>query len=161
MKNLPSGSLALIFAVALGVSACHNRESKQKPQPKDYSVVKAGSDAADMDTVCFLGTQGTDSTRVSLYINKGDVSGRMDWIPYEKDSRRGKLAGNKKDSLISAAWIYMQEGKPDSMKVQFKLMGDKLYQQPMQSDPKTGQLQADSHAPWSVVYQQVDCGKVH
>ena len=146
-----------VFAVITFITACSNHESKQKTQPKNYKVVKRGSEDAKTDTTCFLNVQGRDTMKVSLHINKGDVSGYMVTIPYEKDMRRGKIAATKQGELISGRWIYMQEGVRDSLPVKFKLIGNSLQQQPWKTDSKNGKEMLDTKAPFSIIFNEADC----
>lgn len=138
-------------------AACSEHQSKQKPQAKNYKVVKRGSADALADTVCFINVQGRDTVKVSLHINKGDVSGYMVSIPYEKDRRRGKLAATKQGDIISGDWMYMQEGVNDTLPVKFRLTGNTLQQQPWKADMKTGREVADPQAPFSIAFQQTEC----
>lgn len=152
--------LLLPFIAGLSLlAACKNPNSKQRPQPKDYSVVNADSKNAQQDTVCFEHTEGLlrkDVASITLYFNKADIGGHMIWAPSGKYSSVGTLAGNKKDSLISSQWAYTLKGKEDTVKVNFKLMNDKLYQQPFLKNTN-GKMQVDTTADWSVVYNKVNC----
>lgn len=148
---------ALILTIFILVqSACTNPNSKQRPQPKDYSVVKS----TEEDTVCFERSEGLihkDITTITMYINKGDVSGHMIVAPSGKYSSVGTLAGNKTGEMINGLWIYTLQGKEDTMKINFKLANDKLYQQPFIKNGKNGLNKIDSTGKWSVVYHKVNC----
>ena len=160
MNKLNFYLLLVLVANAVLFNACTNHQSQQKPPPNSYGVVNPDSKDAEADTLCFEHSEGLlhkDVTTVSLYINKGDIGGQMVYAPAGKYSRVGTLAGNKKDSLISTQWISTQHGQQDTLKITFKLMGEKLYQQPFVNNPKNGKQATDTTANWSVSYNKVTC----
>ncbi len=109
---------------------------------------------------CFFhtdGTQAQDTTNVSLLINGNKVSGEMNWLPKEKDSRKGTLTGTLTGNDIKALWSFGQEGSTDTMSVEFELRGNALAQKPYKYDEKTGVQQTDGTAKYTVVYNMKNC----
>jgi hypothetical protein len=109
---------------------------------------------------CFLLTEGSasqDSTTVHLIINADKVSGEMNWLPSEKDSRKGILSGTIAGDEIKAAWSFMQEGVRDSIPVAFKLSSQQLAQKPLKTDGATGRQETDDSAGYMVLYKPVAC----
>jgi len=148
-----------VLLLVFGLTACTNNQSKQRPQPKDYSAEKAVTE----DTVCFERSEGLihkDITSITLYINKGDVSGHMIMAPSGKYSSVGTLSGNKTGNIINGMWIYTLQGKEDTLKINFRLMNDKLYQQPFAKKSANGLNVIDSTASYTVVYHKVNCARI-
>lgn len=109
-----------------------------------------------ISSVCFLHLDGNklqDSTTVQLVIKGNAVSGEMNWLPSQKDGRKGLLTGAKSGDIIHAMWTFKQEGMTDSMSVDFRLAGDSLVQKPFKADPKTGRQETDESAAYSVMYK--------
>ncbi len=151
-----------IVSICTALAGCDNstsRQSKQRPAAANYGVVKAGSSEAKADTVCFLNTRGLihkDNTQITLIINKGDVSGRLNYMPYHEPALQGTLTGSKQNDLITAVWALRQQNKPDTIKIQFRFTGNKLYQHAWAAT--NGKLTADSTGSWSVAYRKINCG---
>jgi hypothetical protein len=107
-------------------------------------------------SLCFMRTEGTknqDSTTIELSIKGSTVTGEMIWAPYQKDGRKGILNGTKKGDTINAVWTFKQEGITDSIRVKYKLAGNKLLQKPLKTDAKTGRQLTDEAAGYSVQYK--------
>ena len=81
----------------------------------------------------------------------------MDWLPKEKDARKGSLMGNLNGNVIKALWTYGQEGRTDTLSVEFQLRGNQLAQKPYRYDPKTGKQQTNSTADYTVIYSMKNC----
>jgi len=105
-----------------------------------------------VSSLCFLKTEGKDSTSIQLAIKGDSVTGEMDWIPYEKDARHGQLHGVMKNDTIAAAWIFMQEGMRDTINLTFKIETNQLSQKPLKVNAKTGREETDNTAGYTIVY---------
>ncbi len=55
-----------------------------------------------------------DDLRMSLTVIGDSVVGSYNWLPSEKDGRRGILRGTKKDSGMILTYFFMQEGSYDT-----------------------------------------------
>ncbi|RFZ85437.1 hypothetical protein DYU05_07525 [Mucilaginibacter terrenus] len=124
-------------------------------------AAKLNTPAQNME-YCFLRTEGTenqDTTAVHLIINGNKVSGELNWLPKEKDRRKGTLLGTLNGNKIDAVWSFMQEGQKDTMAVQFKLSSQSLGQKPYVTDTKTGRQQTDSRAGYTLNYNLDNCTK--
>ena len=78
-------------------------------------------------TYCFKKSLNKDVTNVRLVIVGDDVTGLMNWVPYQKDSARGTLKGTKNtDGKFELFYQYMIEGNQQTetkiMKVQNKML---------------------------------------
>jgi len=109
---------------------------------------------------CFYhtdGKQAQDTTMVNMLINGGKVTGKMSWLPKEKDARKGTLTGSLNGNAIKAVWTFVQEGSKDTMSVEFQLRGNALAQKPYRYDAKTGRQQTNTGADYNVIYNMKNC----
>ncbi|WP_184550437.1 hypothetical protein [Mucilaginibacter sp. FT3.2] len=109
---------------------------------------------------CFFYTDGThaqDTTMVNIHINHNKVTGTINWLPKEKDARKGTLNGTLTGNTINAVWAFNQEGSADTMHVEFRLRGNALAQKPYRYNTKTGRQQTDNTASYSVLYHMKNC----
>lgn len=112
--------------------------------------------AASGKPISFLHTSGKDSTYVELTVTGDKVSGKMNWIPYQKDSRKGTLEGAFKKDTIHGKWRFMQEGMNDTLAVDLILKDNHLLQKPLKLNTKTGRDQTDSKAGYTITYGSVE-----
>src|SRR5688572_15705460 len=95
-----------IFGIAIIFAACNSN-----PNTKTADSIAADSAANDTTAqaaaapgqICFLRTEGTqkqDSTKIHLVINGDKVTGDMQWLPKEKDARKGTLEGTQDGNVI-------------------------------------------------------------
>jgi hypothetical protein len=148
--------LSLLCLAALAISSCSSPDSKQARTDTAATslVAKPAEDTAS--ALCFLlteGQTGQDTTSIELVIEGDSVTGVMNWMPYEKDARKGKLKGIKSGDEIKATWSFMQEGMTDTIGLHFKLAGDKLTQKPLKFNEKSGRQQTDASAGYRLTYQ--------
>jgi hypothetical protein len=105
--------------------------------------------------LCFLRTEGNnklDTTSIELVVHGNEVSGQMNWLPYQKDSRKGTLTGTIKNDTLKATWSFMQEGMKDTLNLDFYLKDKQLMQKPLKLNTKTGRDQTDESANYTLVY---------
>jgi hypothetical protein len=156
--------LCLLLAGVLAASCSGNRvnstDTLSTVNSKDTMLANATDAPAVNMQYCFYhtdGTQAQDTTLVNMLINGGKVTGKMSWMPKEKDTRKGTLTGTLKGNAIKAVWTFTQEGTKDSMNVEFQLRGNALAQKPYQYDAKTGRQQTDEKADYNVIYSMKNC----
>lgn len=110
---------------------------------------------------CYILTEGNnnqDTTKVHFIINTNEVTGEMDWLPYEKDSRKGTLQGSINGENVDVKWTHMQEGMSDTLQLQFRLTsGMELYQKPLKVNTDNQREETDESADYSIKYAAVDC----
>lgn len=129
MKNvLP----LFILIILLGFTACQNQPKSAETKAPETTPTPATQGLAD-GTHCFEYRFGQDVTAVNLIVNGNDITGTMNWIPYEKDSGRGTLKGTRNGDEIIATWSYVIEGSNQTEEVRFKIEGEQLLR-------KTGEL---------------------
>lgn len=157
-------ALILCCAASLAIVSCSSNPDKQSKTDsvivsdtvvKTQSTVQTSS-APTATSLCFLRTEGKnnqDSTSIELVVKGNKVSGQMNWMPYQKDSRKGKLDGVIAGDTIKATWAFMQEGMTDTLGLKFKLDNDQLTQKPLKLNIKTGREQTDESAGYRLTYQ--------
>jgi hypothetical protein len=126
----------------------------------DTSLTTTINTPAQNMEYCFVHTDGTsaqDTTAVHLVINADKVSGNMNWVPKEKDKRKGTLAGTLNGNVIKAVWSFMQEGMKDTMAVEFKLSAQQLAQKPYVMNTANGRQQLNKNAHYTILYHLDNC----
>src|SRR6187399_536893 len=99
----------------MALTSCTGNEDKKAASSdtarQDPAGAPAVNEPAQNREYCFLLTEGAaskDTTTIHLVLNGDKVSGEMKWTPYEKDSRKGTLAGTVAGDEIKAVWSFMQ-----------------------------------------------------
>jgi len=150
-------NLSLII-ISLLATACTSNNTKTESKDADSPDSSTLKNTVATDTSrCFLLTEGTknqDSTTIEFAIKNNKVNGQMNWLPYQKDSRKGTLTGTAKGDTINAVWSFMQEGMKDTIGLKLVLNGNRLMQKPLAFDAKTGRQYTDEKAGYTVVYKE-------
>lgn len=147
----------LVFAAAFFFSSCSSNSDKSNDSSDTIAVTEPRTPLAH--ALCFLRTDGAnkrDSTSIELVIKNNKVTGLMNWMPYEKDSRKGKLAGTINNDTIQVVWSFMQEGMTDTLTLHFKLDNTKLWQKPLKLNTQTGREQTDMSSGYTLAYATAD-----
>lgn len=155
MRNLFLG-----LASVLVVSACSSPASKQgdtdsasSKSDTSASLASAAKSDSAISSLCFIHTEGKDSTSIELVVNGDKVTGIMNWLPYQKDARKGKLDGKLHGDTARVTWSFMQEGMTDTLNLNFLLKKDQLSQKPLKLNKQTGRQQTDEAAGYSSKYE--------
>jgi hypothetical protein len=152
--------ITLTCVAALFITAC---SSPQKKAAGTDTVINGDTIAKAKDTptnnntptvysLCFLNKEGRDSTSIELVIHGNAVTGLMNWLPYQKDSRNGVLAGTIKNDTLRATWGFMQEGQKDTINLNFLFKNSQLSQKPLKFNAKTGRQQTDEKSGYTIKY---------
>ncbi|NOW97417.1 hypothetical protein [Mucilaginibacter sp. SG564] len=156
--------LCLLVAGMMAASCSGNHSNNTDTLGTAGKKDTALANAADAPVVnmqyCFYHTDGTaaqDTTTVNILINGDQVTGKMNWVPKEKDARKGTISGKLNGNAIKALWTFSQEGSKDTMSVEFQLRGNALAQKPYSYDAKTGRQQTNTKADYSVIYNMKNC----
>ncbi|MCL7987449.1 hypothetical protein M8998_05795 [Sphingobacterium sp. lm-10] len=152
-----------IFSLALAITSCQGNADKTQndghTQESDTTMV--ASHSLDNGHYCYIRTEGAenqDTTKVHFVIDENDITGEMDWLPHEKDQRKGTLLGTINGEDVRVQWTYMQEGMQDTLHLQFRLTGGmELYQKPLKVNTSSQREQTDESAAYSLKYAAVDC----
>lgn len=156
--------IALFCIASLSVISCSSPANKRgatdtvvaRDTSAKLELTEKASDAPAISSQCFLRTWGErnkDSASIELVIKGNEVTGQMNWMPYQKDSRKGLLKGKLTGDKINAQWSFMQEGMQDTLNLKFKLQDTQLTQKPLKLNTQTGREQTDDSADYSVSYQ--------
>lgn len=152
--------LICTFAIAACTGNVDQKDESSKTTGEDILTETELPTTEQNRRYCFLRTEGTDNqdtTTVQFTFNEDKVEGEMNWIPKEKDSRKGILTGTISGDEIKAVWSYIQEGMKDSMAVAFKLSPQQLAQKPLKVDTVTGRQETDERANYTLIYMLHNC----
>ncbi len=111
---------------------------------------------------CFIrldGNQQQDSSYLQLVIRGETVSGTYNYVPYEKDARRGTVLGTMDMDTLNLVWTFKQEGMQDTMRVAFLFDGEKLLRKSLSVDTATGRQMTLDGSQFSEIYEPVDCSQ--
>lgn len=83
------------------LSAC----GEQTPRENAEKIIGAATEVANTttDTMCFVRTEGNehqDTAAIKLVITGNYVSGKMMYLPAEKDWRLGNLKGIRQNNIL-------------------------------------------------------------
>ncbi|WP_374164587.1 hypothetical protein [Arcticibacter sp. MXS-1] len=146
------------IALVLLAGACNQKKGHRSSENTSADAATDGNSSSQQ--FCFLkveGQQSIDSTQVTLLLRGDTVEGKMNWVPAEKDARRGTIKGTRKGNIITGVWSFIQEGSHDSLPLQFKLNGDTLLQKEFAVDPATGRQIIKADAAYKDKLLRVDC----
>jgi len=149
MKYLP---LALIV---LCLVACSSPQKKVENGTVKKDTTAANAKVSTISTYTFLHHEGKDSTRVEFTLVNDYVQGLMDWFPNNgTEGHSGVIEGHLKNDTLHAVWGYAVGREKDTMKVEFlfKDTAD-LRQKPLIANKKTGRLQTDEKAGYTILYK--------
>lgn len=150
--------LYICLAIFLLLNACDKQQSPHNTSdsapiqaPEKLLEPKPAGKLAN-GTFCFKKSLNQDVTNVQIIISGDDVSGFMNWIPYQKDSARGTLKGTQNQTgELDLMYDYMIEGNQQSETKIMKIENDQLW-------VKKGEL-TDSKNDGHLVYKDVNQAK--
>ncbi len=153
-QNMKINSLITTAIISISLAACSSGDQGEGGNGDTVAVATPAE--VESRSLCYIRTEGAgnrDTTSIELVIKENDVTGQMYWHPFEKDSRKGTLSGTLKDDTVHAVWSFMQEGKQDTLGLQFLMKGDSLLQKPLAGNAKTGRQQTNDNAGFTVSYR--------
>jgi hypothetical protein len=146
--------LYLVIISLFLLAACNKTDMPDANihEPPSISIAENNNQAfinIQDGTSCFRKQFNQDVTDIQLTIVGSDVTGKMDWIPYEKDSARGTLQGTKNAAgELDLIYDYMIEGSQQTETKIMKIEDGKLL-------VKVGELQ-DPKNDGNLVYKDVN-----
>ncbi len=149
----------LIILAATLLASCTNSDDQQKKDTDNALKVATEVSTNESDTTSYYHTTGDknqDSALLQLVIRNNIVSGTLQYMPYEKDARRGTLAGEKNGDIINAVWTYTQEGMEDTLSVSFKFKNGTIWQKPNVFNPKLGREVLDPRTDYEIEYKKTE-----
>jgi len=77
--------------------------------------------------LCFVKNFNKDVTTVTLTVSGDKVVGKMDWVPFGKDSARGTLSGTFTNGEMNLLYDYIIEGAQQTEEKIMKIEDGKLF----------------------------------
>lgn len=150
-------ALIIVSAIMIFTSCDFNNGQKSISQDSVPTNCQVNHERSELCFQRLDGSSSQDTSLIRLIINKETVTGDFNYIPYQKDSRRGTLTGVKNGNIIKGVWTFMQEGITDTISVEFKLQNDKLFQKTFGVDRVTGRQKLTDTSTFSIPYTKVLC----
>jgi hypothetical protein len=92
----------------------------------------SNTDEAEKTTLCFRNENShhnmptlKDIEELNLFLKNGKVIGTYNWLPAEKDKRKGSLSGSINTNIIKALYTFEQEGIKDTTLIKIVLLDNK------------------------------------
>jgi hypothetical protein len=111
MKNKLTITILSLFIGFLFIG-CKNSNKQEQPQNEVNS-----EENIITDNLCFQNEYPfqdnpsiKDIQELTLSIEGEQVTGDYNWLPAQKDQRKGSLTGTIKNNIINAQYRYLQEG---------------------------------------------------
>ncbi|ASV30730.1 hypothetical protein [Maribacter cobaltidurans] len=122
----------IFWTVLLGISVLVTGCKNGDKQKNDMEESTAKTSISNKGQLCFQNVypyQDNPSTQdvleLNLTIDGNTVSGNYNWLPAEKDQRKGTLNGTLTDDNVTAQYHFMQEGMEQTAMLKIRLMDDK------------------------------------
>lgn len=117
MKKIILILISLFFCFS-----CKNEKNKQDQTP----IEDTKAFIKNQERFCYLSVSGNNKIKDSVILNirmtKDGVKGIYEWIPSEKDARRGSIIGKKvAANTIEGEYIFTQEGKTETQPIIIKM----------------------------------------
>lgn len=143
----------LIFALVFTtVFMSCNENTKEKASDAMPMLNALDEDKETTSKMCFLSlgepfmvedVQLQDSTYLTVSIANNKVEGVFNWIPAEKDARRGTFEGAKNGNYIKGMYSYTQEGMPESTTINIEIKDNKAIVTTAKDEPSQMMLTVD------------------
>lgn len=123
------------FILAIGIAVIIMSFILIKQSKPSTNVLETNSETTIIEPVvtipqnqelCFVKNFNKDVTTVTLTVSGDKVVGRMDWVPFEKDSARGTLSGTLANGEMNLLYDYMIEGARQTEEKIMKIEDGKL-----------------------------------
>jgi hypothetical protein len=149
--------IILTCLASLFITACSSPQKKEGSADgaiNSYAIPKQTENVKTIAyTLHFINKQGKDSTLIDLLIHGEQVTGLINWYPYQKEGRNGVIEGILKNDTIHAIWGFPRGLDKDTIGVEFLLKDKQLSQKPLKLNTKTGRQQTDETTGFSVKYK--------
>lgn len=127
MRN---SNIAIIVAIiiCIGVFIFAWNMANNKPDVQDNTVPVAGQDVGTENGSvlgCYVGGTSQDIYTLRVEQQNGQqVTGRLSFKNYQKDSSSGAFEGEYQDGILFGDYAFQSEGMDSVMEVAFKKVGD-------------------------------------
>jgi hypothetical protein len=137
-----------IFAL----TACNKTDTPPNIANQSPAATAAKINNMNDGTYCFSKKFNQDVTNIQLIISGSNITGFMNWVPYQKDSARGTLTGTKNTAgELDLLYDYMIEGSQQTETKVMKIENEKLW-------IKNGEL-TDTKNNGHLVYKDISQAK--
>lgn len=122
----------------------------------------AHQDIMHDEPVCYIYTEGTDTTFLSLtYHTNNTITGEMKWQPNGQDGAIGTLALIQNQNKIQGEYVYTIEGSEQIEEVIFIKKEGKLFKQEYELEDSNGKLipKKGSNPVRELSFNEVECMK--
>jgi hypothetical protein len=117
MKRL----FVILFLFAAGCTSQNRNDSKLT----ETKSTKEKLSAVNLEG-CYLSVFNKDTSHLKIIANGNRITGELSYKRFEKDSNKGTINGEIKDSLIVAYYTFQSEGVTSVREVAFKPSGKGL-----------------------------------
>ncbi|WP_338792261.1 hypothetical protein [Bernardetia sp. MNP-M8] len=131
-----SSKIKNILFLALFLASCSNSNNTQSTekqdsqtvenQTKEEETVSSKTDCFRKETLFADGSGMKDIEELNLTIENQKVTGIYNWLPAEKDQRKGTFEGTLEENTIQATYTFMQEGKTETTSITLVLEDNKV-----------------------------------
>ncbi len=112
------------------MSCGHSNEATKATAESDVSTNQPAAEIVE-NKLCFRNEHPfkdapskQDVEELNLEIEGENVTGIYNWLPAEKDQRKGSLTGTIKDKVIQAQYTFTQEGTEKTTKIKITLAAE-------------------------------------
>ncbi|WP_153797182.1 hypothetical protein [Foetidibacter luteolus] len=115
--------MLILIATTIVSTACGDSDSTTDTVVGNDTATKETTLAynADSLTGCYRMVKDRDTADLQLTAGNGKITGSLTYSIFEKDSNKGDLQGELKDSLIWAFYTFQSEGVTSVREIVFKV----------------------------------------
>ncbi len=119
MKNFKNPLLAILALGILLITSCNGNQKREKNQDAANELSPTKSEQS------YIYTNDKDTILLTLQHVENTISGTLNFLPYEKDSRRGTIInGQHKGDTLYAIYNSIQEGEKSECEIAFLKKND-------------------------------------
>jgi len=134
VKNKLTISILALIIGFLFIGCKESNSQKQNLENKNVSEEKVQKiqEGKTTNVLCFKNEfpfqdnpSMKDIEELTLIIEGKKINGTYNWLPAEKDQRKGSLTGTIKDKVIDAQYTFTQEGNENTVLLKINIYADK------------------------------------
>lgn len=152
-----------LAAFSLIILSCNN-ENKEKHDANAAQITakNPGTEPKINSNDCYVHIKNRDTANLKINIEGGNLIGDLDYKLFEKDSNKGKIAGQIKGDTIIAEYTFSSEGVKSVREVAFLKKADGTLSEGFSEViEKDGKMVFKNHSALkfddSMVFTKTDC----
>ncbi|TCC87119.1 hypothetical protein FBD94_11815 [Pedobacter hiemivivus] len=156
-------TILILAAFSLIMVSCNN-ENKEKHDANQAKITAkdTGTEPKINSNDCYAHFKNRDTATLKINIEGNNLIGDLDYKLFEKDSNKGKIAGQIKGDTIIAEYTFISEGVKSVREVAFLKKADgNLYEGFGEVMEKNGKMVFKNHSALkfddSMVFTKTDC----